>query len=115
MLLCLKPKVLAKSDEEGLTEEDIRANIPDPKMVLRALEKTPEECTREEKTTVEFFYKKALVCVEANIPSKDIWVKNNTYRKIVKQAWYFVFANGLTLLATYSSVIDPKGLHLSSK
>ena len=46
--------------------------------MLRALEKMPEECTREDKAAVEFFYKKALVCVEANITTKDIWVANNT-------------------------------------
>ena len=104
MLLCCQPKVLTNMDEEGLSQENIRAHIPQAETVFRALEKTPEECTRADKAAVEFFYKKALVCVGANIKTKVIWVANNIYRKIVTKDWYFVFANGLTLLETYSSV-----------
>jgi hypothetical protein len=93
----------ANSDVSG---EAIKALIPEAVTVLRALEKTPGACTEGEKNAVEFFYKKAMVCVDANITSKDIWIANNTYRKILKKDWYFVFATGLTLLAKYSSIAN---------
>jgi hypothetical protein len=71
--------------------------------VMLALEKIPEACSEGERNAVEFFYKKAIACVDANIASKDIWIANNTYLKILKNDWYFVFATGLILLAKYSS------------
>ncbi len=74
--------------------------------VMLALEKIPEACSEGERNAVEFFYKKAIACVDANIASKDIWIANNTYLKILKNDWYFVFATGLTLLAKYSSIAN---------
>ena len=71
--------------------------------VMLALEKIPEACSEGKRNAVEFFYKKAIACVDANIASKDIWIANNTYLKILKNDWYFVFATGLILLAKYSS------------
>ncbi len=75
-------------------------------MVLRAQEKTPEACTEGERDAVKHFYERALGCVDANVASKDIWIANNTYLKILKNDWYFVMATGLTLLAKYSPIAN---------
>jgi hypothetical protein len=103
-LILVIQEVTAEKNKEDICGVEIRALIPQATTVLMALEKNPEECTEEEQTAVEFFYRKALVCVEANIASKDVWTAGNTYWKILLADWCFVFATGLTLLARYSCV-----------
>jgi hypothetical protein len=105
-----KIKVVSEAAEQQnhveVNEMEITACIPPSTTVMAALEKSPENCTEEEKTAVEFFYRKALVCVEANIASKEVWTASNTYWSILLKDWYFVFATALTLLDRYSSVTN---------
>lgn len=93
-------------DQEEVSEEEITALIPLSETVLAALGKSPDKCTEKERGAVEYFYKKALVCVEANISSKEVWTPGNTYWQILKKDWYFIFATALTLLDRYSSVAN---------
>ena len=76
--------------------------VPAVDDILDAMEKDPDSCTCQEKAAMKFFYQQALLVVEANISSKDIWVEHNTHMKVLGDDWNFVMATACILIAEHS-------------
>ena len=76
--------------------------VPAVDDILNTMEKDPDSCTCQEKAAMKFFYQQALLVVEANVSSKDIWVEHSTYMKVLGDDWNFVMATACILIAEYS-------------
>ena len=59
--------------------------------------KKPCECSEEEKDAVKFLYQVILPRLTTNLKSSKVWIRNNTYYRILGTQWASTFATALVL------------------